>query len=168
MVGLDGGVEDVGCAQGSSKGMKLTSLTRRSFVLKFIFLGTVYVALIAAAVSAPLGVSTGWSVGALLTAQASLALFLIPSAFCFMVSAILFRERWATLTAPQIMAAGAFSFLVTLMLGLGLSVVFAPLQHYSQALVRPTNFMMMILPGSVAGQLLRFGPSQLRQSSETR
>ena len=127
-----------------------------SFV-KLALLSVVYFALTSGIVAAPMRIDSNWSVMALLGAQASLALVLIPNGLCVLTSAAMLRSHWTTLQTPQVVAASFVSFMVMLTV---LGVLVFPvsmLQSYSEVLAWPTSVVLMVAPGVIAGQLFRFG-----------
>jgi len=137
---------------------------RLDFLVKMIFLSAIYIALVIAVVAAPLRVQSNWSLGSLLTAQASLAAMLIPNTICFLLAAIAWRERWAQLQTPQILIASVFCFGATVGLGFTLAYLSMPVTNLLPVLDRPANFFVMVLPGLIAGQLLRLGPNRIDAS----
>jgi hypothetical protein len=86
--------------------------------------------------------------------QYSLALFLVPNALSFAISAWIMRSRWAGLRIPQILAAGFALAVVVLLLMFAFLLILAP--FLGNSVVSEIGARaMMVAPGIVAAQLLR-------------
>jgi hypothetical protein len=132
-------------------------MSRLRFSLRFLFLGVLISVLVAVIISLPTRVMSSSQIRAALGMQYSLALYLVPNALSFLVSAFVLRKHWATLTSSQILAASIVAVIATAMVVGVLAVLFTPLLGMSERLARPVAIVMMLFPGAVAGQLLRFG-----------
>ena len=121
------------------------TLSRGQFVGKFALLLADYViVVIALEALMRLGLQ-GESVSKVLAASYAFALFLIPNALSFTISAFIMRRRWVELRAPQILAVGMFAAVITAFLifffGFLLGSVYSMSETGAKVIIRTVMFL---------------------------
>ena len=130
-------------------------ISRAVFLGRFAVLLAVYVGFSAALVKYLIALAHPETVMVQFGMVQSIALFLIPNAIAFAITAVVLRSRWRDLGMPQILAAATSLVLATVLFMVVCFLVVMPFMQ-TPALVELLGRMSMVLPGILAGQLLRF------------
>jgi len=131
-------------------------MVRLIFPMKLLLMAATYVAVIAIVIASPTDIAPDWSAGAVIGAQSSLAVLLLPNVLTFMVFALLSKQHWVTLRAPQILVVSVICAVITVALMFAIGFLFGPLLGVSKVAVALATILAMLVPGILAAQVLRF------------
>ncbi|HUQ48939.1 MAG TPA: hypothetical protein VM053_11965 [Gemmatimonadaceae bacterium] len=130
-------------------------MARLIFPLKLFLMASTFIAVIAIVIGSPTRIVADWSAPAVIGAQSSLAVLLIPNVLTFMVFALLAKRHWVSLRIPQILVVSFICAVITVALMLAIGFLFSPLLGTSQVAALAA-ILAMLIPGILAAQILKF------------
>ncbi len=102
-------------------------MTRLTFPLKLLLMAAADVAVVAIVIASPTLIVPDWSAREVIGAQSSFALLLLPNVLTFVAFAILSRQHWLAVRAPQILVVSIICALITVVLMFAISFLLSPL-----------------------------------------